>query len=758
MKRTTQNDPMKASQPTEQTVSDVAENTTKHRMANQTNVISEDTKKSSVSKAETGDDAMYRDDLASYLFHQGTNDSAYEYLGAHRIEDMWVFRVWAPNADKVALVGDFCDWEDGIAMRRVTDGGVWQVCVPVAQAHKGDFYKYKITNGGLYYLKADPYGIFSQTLQHTASILWEIDDFVWSDEEWMKNRGKPMHTAHKESVYEAPLNIYEMHLGSWRTRGGESTVDGRHYLNYREIARLLVPYLKDMGYTHVELLPIAEHPFDGSWGYQICSYYAPTSRFGTPQDFQFFIDYLHQNGIGVFLDWVPAHFPKDRHGLYEFDGQPLYEYQGRDRMEHRGWGTRCFDVGREEVQSFLISNALFWMRKYHVDGLRIDAVASMLYLDYDRAPGEWIPNKYGNNHNLEAISFFQKLNGTVRAAFDDVLMIAEESTAWPKVTRPPQEGGLGFHLKWNMGWANDMFAYVAMDPIYRSYHHDKLTFPMMYAFSEHYVLPVSHDEVVHGKCSLVNKMWGDYDQKFAQMRTFLTLQMTFPGKKLLFMGTEYAQMREWDYENQLEWFMTSYPRHAEMQRYVRALNHLYLETPALWEIDDSWEGFTWIETEQRDWSMISYRRRDRAGRELLVILNFCPVTRENYAVRVPSAGVYEEILASDAYCFGGGGVENKGALYAAVEEDCTKDCKDNHVSCDDGEKTDTTLFANQSGRDTQVSENSEIDQTQGEGTEQTDSQNCLTRQPVLHLTLPSFGSVILRAEADKGREANTDKT
>ena len=608
------------------------------------------------------------DALADYLFHQGTNFASYRYLGAHRCPDGWVFRVWAPNADRVDLVGDFCDWNDGIAMSRVQDSGVWQVCVRDTVVHPGQYYKYKITNGGLYHLKADPYAVFSQTLMQTASVVWELEDYPWQDGEWMKNRKKPF-CARSGHYYDAPMNIYEMHLGSWRTRDDACTADGKHYLNYREIAHLLAPYLKEMGYTHVELLPIAEHPFDGSWGYQVCGYYAPTSRFGTPEDFRYFVDLLHQNGIGVILDWVPAHFPRDRHGLFEFDGQPLYEYQGRDRMEHREWGTRFFDVGREEVQSFLISNALYWMREFHADGLRIDAVASMLYLDFDRSPGEWIPNKFGNNHNLEAISFFQKLNGAVFAEFPDVLMIAEESTAWPMITKPTDQGGLGFNFKWNMGWANDLFEYMAMDPVYRRYHHNKLTFPLMYAFTENYILPVSHDEVVHGKHSLVDKMYGTYDEKFSAMRTFLTYQMTLPGKKLTFMGTEFAQFREWDYENSLEWFMLDYPRHREMQHFVQTLNRFYLENAPLWQIDDSWDGFAWIEADQCEYNIISYRRRDVQGNELIVVLNFCPVQRENYPVRVPAAGVYDEVLNTERTEFGGCGTENSGALHTANEAD-----------------------------------------------------------------------------------------
>ena len=614
-----------------------------------------------------------KDSLPIYLFHQGTNFRAYDFLGVHREEDdgkiKYYFRVWAPNAKNVSLCSSFTDWEDGLSMQRVNKEGIWELLIESDKPLEGEFYKYRVVGkNGQAHMKADPYAFESETLKKTASIIPHISEHQWKDSAWLKKRSAtvcPKQRGFKPKVthfYSAPLNIYEMHLGSWRTRDGESTVDGEHYLNYREIADKLAPYMKEMHYTHIELMPVMEHPFDGSWGYQICGYYAPTSRYGTPDDFRYFIEKMHENDIGVILDWVPAHFPKDEHGLYEFDGQPLYEYQGTDRQENRGWGTRCFDVGRPEVQSFLISNALYWLREFHADGLRVDAVASMLYLDYDRNPGEWIPNPDGGNHNLEAIAFFKKLNTEIFSEFPDVLMIAEESTSWPMITKPVDKGGLGFNFKWNMGWANDMYDYIETDPIARKYKHNKLTFPLMYAFSENYILPVSHDEVVHGKKSLVDKCFGSYDEKFACMRTFIMYMMTLPGKKLMFMGTEYAQFREWDFENQLEWFMTEYPRHIEMQRFVAEINKFYLENSELWEIDDSWDGFEWIEADLADLNIIAYRRKNKKGRELITVLNFAPVERESFRLKVPKLGRYEEVLTTDKYEFGGKNVLNSDGM------------------------------------------------------------------------------------------------
>jgi len=612
--------------------------------------------------------------LPAYLFHQGTNYESWRYLGVHGDrtdagEYRYTFRVWAPNARAISVVGDLTDWENGLPMTRVTKQGVWELTVIREEDMENTYYKYAVTGqDGVTWLKADPYANYSETLKNTASIIHTAAEYTWHDAEWLKKRSSvvcPKARGFKPKVnhfYSAPMHIYELHLGSWKTRDGECNVDGEHYLDYRTIADSLAPYLTDMGYTHVELLPVMEHPFDGSWGYQVCGYYAPTSRFGTPEDFKYFVDTMHENGIGVILDWVPAHFPKDRHGLYEFDGQPLYEYQGWDRKEHQVWGTRFFDVGRPEVQSFLVSNALYWLGEFHADGLRVDAVASMLYLDFDRKPGEWVPASDGSNKNPEAVAFFKKLNSIIHERYPDALMIAEESSDWPMITKPVSEGGLGFSFKWNMGWANDMFDYVQCDPIGRKHIHNKLTFPLMYAFNENYILPVSHDEVVHGKKSLVDKMFGEYDDKFAGMRTFMLYMMTLPGKKLTFMGTEFAQFREWDYENQLEWFMTEYPRHIEMQRFFKALNHVYLENAPLWEIDDSWDGFTWIDPDQADLNIVSYRRKDKKGHELIVVLNFSPVVREGYTLLVPKMGRYEEILTTDRYEFGGRNRLNEDAV------------------------------------------------------------------------------------------------
>ena len=589
-------------------------------------------------------------DMAEYLFHQGTNYRAYEYLGAHKTDGGYVFRVWAPNADKVFLAGDFNDWSEDAPLDRISEGGIWEITLGNDRISAGNKYKYKIYGCGQVHFKADPYATEAGLPPETASVVPTQSEYEWRDSGWLayrkKNAGK---------FYSLPMNIYELHMGSWKRHE-----DGTPF-NYTELAKELAPYVKQMGYTHIEMMPLTEYPFEGSWGYQVSSYFAPTTRYGTANELKGFIDSMHEAGIGVILDWVPAHFPKDRFGLYEFDGKPLYEYQGADRMEHAGWGTRRFDVGRNEVQSFLVSSASYWLREFHIDAIRVDAVASMIYLDYDKLPGEWVPNIYGDNRCLEAIAFFRKLNSHVKGEFPDVLMIAEESTAWANITTF-DNGGLGFDLKWNMGWMNDTLAYAELDPIYRKYHHNNLNFSLTYSFSEKYILSISHDEVVHGKRSFLDKMSGDYWQKFAGARAFMGYMMTHPGKKLNFMGGEIGQFREWDYEGEIEWFLLEYESHAKFQRYVAELNHFYLSQPALWQIDGSWDGFKWIDPDDNERSIISYRRIAKDGKELLVLINFTPVVYEHFLLGTDISGTYEEIFNSDDARFGGSGVINVGDL------------------------------------------------------------------------------------------------
>ena len=589
-------------------------------------------------------------DMAEYLFHQGTNYRAYEYLGAHKTDGGYVFRVWAPNADKVFLAGDFNDWSEDAPLDRISEGGIWEITLGNDRISAGNKYKYKIYGCGQVHFKADPYATEAGLPPETASVVPTQSEYEWRDSGWLayrkKNAGK---------FYSLPMNIYELHMGSWKRHE-----DGTPF-NYTELAKELAPYVKQMGYTHIEMMPLTEYPFEGSWGYQVSSYFAPTTRYGTADELKGFIDSMHEAGIGVILDWVPAHFPKDRFGLYEFDGKPLYEYQGADRMEHAGWGTRRFDVGRNEVQSFLVSSASYWLREFHIDAIRVDAVASMIYLDYDKLPGEWVPNIYGDNRCLEAIAFFRKLNSHVKGEFPDVLMIAEESTAWANITTFDNEG-LGFDLKWNMGWMNDTLAYAELDPIYRKYHHNNLNFSLTYSFSEKYILSISHDEVVHGKRSFLDKMSGDYWQKFAGARAFMGYMMTHPGKKLNFMGGEIGQFREWDYEGEIEWFLLEYESHAKFQRYVAELNHFYLSQPALWQIDGSWDGFKWIDPDDNERSIISYRRIAKDGKELLVLINFTPVVYEKFLLGTDVSGTYEEIFNSDDVRFGGSGVINEGNL------------------------------------------------------------------------------------------------
>lgn len=565
-----------------------------------------------------------RYNLAPYYFHQGTNFSSYEYLGftLQKVKNkyIYIFRTWAPNASSVALVSDFSGWNTPLYMTKETEKGVW--CCEYHSSHSlnGQKYKFRIETRGMVHLKGDPYAKFSLGGADGASVIYE-SHYKWHDLTWRKKRRATV-CNHKKPYLSTPLNIYEIHFGSFLRHSEKNS-----YYTYKEMADILPFYLKFMGYTHVEFLPLTEYPFDGSWGYQVCSFFAPTSRYGTPDDFRCLIDSLHQNGIGVILDWVPAHFPKDEWGLYEFDGGALYEYQGLDRQESSTWGTRFFDLGREEIQSFLISSALYFLREFHIDGLRVDAVASMLYLDYDRHPGEWIQNVNGGRENLEAVAFFKKLNNAVSSEFPDVIMIAEESGSFKGITHPTDDGGLGFNLKWNMGWANDFYDYLWTDPIFRKHKHKALNFPIMYAFSENYVLPISHDEVVHGKKSFIDKMYGSYEDKFREMRASLLLMMTYPGKKLLFMGTEYGQFREWDYKSSLEWFMLDYPKHREMREYVASLNRFYLERRELWELDFSSRGFQWVYADEAEKNTVVFKRLDAESNSILIAINFSGVTQ-----------------------------------------------------------------------------------------------------------------------------------
>ncbi len=572
-------------------------------------------------------------DQAGYYFHQGTNYRSYEYLGCNMVRRgpkfRYIFRTWAPNATSVALVSDFSGWDSPIAMERITSNGVWEVCYDSGVSLEKCAYKFRITSKNGVCDKGDPYARFSRGGADGASLIYTSKSYKWSDSAWRRHRRATVKNK-KGSFLSAPINIYELHLSSFARH------DDNTPLSYREMADLLSGYVKAMGYTHVELLPIMEFPYDGSWGYQVCAFYAPTSRFGDPDDFRYFVDKLHSVGVGVILDWVPAHFPKDAWGLYEFDGSPLYEYQGDDRKESRSWGTRFFDLGREEVQSFLVSNALYYLREFHIDGLRVDAVASMLYLDYDREPGAWIPNAHGENISLEGVAFLKKLNTEVFAEFPDALMIAEESGSYGNLTRPVYDGGLGFSMKWNMGWANDFYKYLETDPYFRSYNHKALNFPLMYAFAENYCMPISHDEVVHGKKSFVDKMYGNYEDKFTQMKAALLLMMTYPGKKLMFMGTEFAQFREWDYSSSLEWFMLKYERHRDMRDYVRALNFMYLNNSELWEIDFSEEGFKWILPDENTKNSVAYRRYSSEGESLIIAINFSGIDQ---TLRVPLENV-----------------------------------------------------------------------------------------------------------------------
>ena len=585
---------------------------------------------------------MERGDEALYYFHEGTASGAYRFFGAHREQTevgyRFCFRTFAPHAEAVFLVSDETGWQEGREMARITEAGVFEVFLDSPNDLFLMPYKFRVVSHGQSRLKGDPFAFASRGGSDGASLLFGIPGHSWQDEDYLAAR----RVAYTDGDLSLPINVYEVHLASFLRRE-----DGG-YLTYAELAEQLLAYTKYMGYTHIELLPVSEYPYDASWGYQVCGYFAPTARFGTPEEFSAFVDRLHAGGVGVILDWVPAHFPKDEWGLYEFDGEPLYEYAVPWRRESRSWGTRYFDLGRREVRSFLISSAVFWLREYHIDGLRVDAVASMLYLDYDRADGEWEPAPDGSNRSPEAEEFFRALTTAVRAAVPDALLIAEESTAYPGVTALAEEGGLGFHLKWNMGFANDLYEYLSLSPDRRPSHHAALNFPITYAFRERYILPISHDEVVHGKRAFLDKMFGGYEEKLATFRAALLFLMTFPGKKLLFMGTEYGQLREWNYDAELDWALLGSERHDALREYVAALNALYLSSPPLYELDFSPDGFSWLLADEAERDLVAYLRRDLSGEELIVVVSFLDKENRDVSLSLPRGGRYRTVFSTGA--------------------------------------------------------------------------------------------------------------
>jgi 1,4-alpha-glucan branching enzyme len=586
-------------------------------------------------------------DLDLHLFNEGTHDRIYERMGAHLRTIEGVpgvnFAVWAPNAQSISVVGDFNDW-DGRRhpMRKRIPSGIWELFIPGMEA--GEIYKFRVTDCHDQQIeKSDPYGFFSEVPPKTASVVTDLDQFAWSDQEWMDRR-------RETNQLEQPLSVYELHLGSWR----QDPEAANGWKNYRQIAHELVEYSRELGFTHVELMPVSEHPYTGSWGYQTVGYFACTSRYGTPEDFMYFVDFLHQNNLGVIIDWVPAHFPKDGHGLAKFDGTALYEHSDPRQGEHPDWSTLIFNYDRNEVKNFLVANAMFWLDKYHIDGLRVDAVASMLYLDYSREEGEWIPNKYGGRENLGAIDFMKAMNERVHETFPGVLTIAEESTAWGGVSRPTYAGGLGFSIKWNMGWMNDTLRYFRKDSVYRKYHHDELTFSLIYAFTENFMLPFSHDEVVHGKGSLLEQMPGDLWQKFANLRLLYSYMWTHPGKKLMFMGCEWGQWNEWNCDSGLQWDLLQWESHQGLQKMVSDLNRIYREQPALYEVDFEQQGFEWIDSMNREQSVLGYVRKAKDPEDMLIVIcNFTPAVHPHYRMGVPQEGHYHEIFNSDSTYYGG---------------------------------------------------------------------------------------------------------